>query len=185
MLGRWDTERLRVHYQIKFFLPRLGLGLVNRRHRSPPPPSGDCVGSPPGCSISPILLYYLYDLPNFPKFLLQRCQLKTKILHPTTTPSRRRRPYPIPPPGHGLRTGGGGQSTTPSRKRVTRSSIKLQSTQDPPPPPEGGGATNPPPPDEHTFTQSDGSPSLLTPPSLSHEGADLTDFITVTAASGL
>ena len=44
---------------------------------------------------------------------------------------------------------------------------------------------NPPPPDEHTFTQSDGSPSLLTPPSLSHEGADLTDFITVTAASGL
>ena len=67
--------------------------------------------------------------------------------------------------------------------RVTHSSLKLHPNQDPPPP-DGGGDTNPPPPDEQNFTQSDGSPSLLTPSSLSHEGADPTDFIPVSAAGG-
>ena len=89
---------------------------------------------------------------------------------------------PNPPPRPWSSDGGGKQSPTPHRMH-TRSK-KLQPNQDPPPP-EGGGATNPPPPDEHNFTQSDGSPSLLTPSSLSHEGAEPTDFITVTAACGL
>ena len=89
-----------------------------------------------------------------------------------------------PPPRSWSAEGGGGQSPTPYRMWVTRSSLKLHPNQDPPPPPDGGGNTNPPPPDEQNFTQSDGSPSLLTPSSLSHEGADPTDFIPVSAAGG-
>ena len=86
-----------------------------------------------------------------------------------------------PPPQSWSADGGGGQSPTPYRMRVTRSSLKLHPNQDPPPP-EGGGDTNPPPPDEQNFTQSNG---LLTPSSLSHEGADPTDFIPISAAGGL
>ena len=128
------------------------------------------------------MLYYLYDLPKFTKILLQLCQLPTKIPPPPTTPSRRRRPYPIHPPGHGLRTAAVNSPQPPIGCTPAPKSFNLIRI---PPPPEGGGATNPPPPDEHNFTQSDGSPSLLTPSSLSHEGAEPTDFITVTAACGL
>jgi hypothetical protein len=61
-----------------------------------------------------------------------------------------------------------------------------QAPYDLPSPPLGGGATNPKPPGEHTprasgttmDTQSDGSPSLLTPPSLE----DTAGFTVVTAA---
>ena len=97
MLGRWDTERLRVHYQIKFFLP-LGSGSAWSIAGTVPPPSrGNCVGFPPRADQFPPLYYFISTVYLFLRSTkTSPCQLKTKILPRTTMPSRRRRPVPNP-----------------------------------------------------------------------------------------